>query len=404
MSTSSTSNNLDGIAIIGMSGRFPRAKDTAQFWDNLVKGINAVSYFSESELEYSVATPAAIASGQKFIRARAILENVDQFDAAFFGIFPREAEQMDPQHRLFLECSWEAVESAGYDPNTYPGMIGVYAGLSLNTYLLYNLCADRRYTANFAGNFQVGEYQAMIGNDKDFLPTRVSYRLNLRGPAMAIQCGCSTSLVAISQACSSLLSYQCDMALAGGVSISFPQKRDYLYTEDAMVSGDGACRTFDASANGTLFGHGVGVVLLKRLEDAIADHDNILAVIKGTALNNDGGEKISYTAPSIKGQAEVITLAQAAAGIHPESISYVEAHGTGTPLGDPIEIAGLTQAFRNGGATRNNYCAVGSGKTHVGHLDAAAGVTGLIKTVLQLQHELIPPLLHLPHTTPASPL
>ena len=400
MTASAASDNLDGIAVIGMSGRFPRAKDTAQFWENLIKGVDGVTHFAESDLEYSVSSPAAIASGQKFVRARATLENVDLFDAAFFGIFPREAEQMDPQHRLFLECAWEALESAGHDPFVYPGMIGVYAGLSLNTYLLYNLCADRRYTANFAGNFQVGEYQAMIGNDKDFLPTRVSYRLNLRGPAMAIQCGCSTSLVAINQACSSLLSYQCDMALAGGVSISFPQKRDYLYTEDAMVSGDGACRTFDAGANGTLFGHGVGVVLLKRLEDAVTDGDQVLAVIKGTALNNDGGEKIGYAAPSIKGQAEVITLAQAAAGVEPDSISYVEAHGTGTPLGDPIEIAALTQAFRNGGATRNNYCAVGSGKTHIGHLDAAAGVTGLIKTVLQLQHELIPPLLHFKSPNP----
>lgn len=394
MSSPSTPSALEGIAVIGMSGRFPRAKDTAQFWENLVNGIDGVTRFSENEMEYSVATPAALASGQKFVRARATLENVDLFDAGFFGILPREAEQMDPQHRLFLECAWEALENAAHDPSAYPGMIGVYAGLSLNTYLLYNLCADRRYIANFAGNFQVGEYQAMIGNDKDFLPTRVAYRLNLRGPAMAVQCACSTSLVAISQACSSLLSYQTDMALAGGVSISFPQKRDYLYTEDAMVSGDGTCRTFDAGANGTLFGHGVGVVLLKRLEDAVADHDNILAVIKGHALNNDGGEKIGYAAPSVKGQADVIALAQAAAGIKPESISYIEAHGTGTPLGDPIEIAALTQAFRNGGATRNGYCAVGSGKTHIGHLDAAAGVTGLIKTVLQLQHEQIPALLH----------
>ncbi|MBK9992034.1 MAG: amino acid adenylation domain-containing protein [Verrucomicrobia bacterium] len=400
MSLDTNTTPLDGIAIIGMSGRFPRAKDTAQFWQNLVNGVDGVTRFSEDELEFTSATPDAIASGQKFVRARATLENVDLFDAAFFGIYPREAEQMDPQHRLFLECAWEAIESAGHDPAAYPGMIAVYAGLSLNTYLLYNLCINRQYTANFAGKFQVGEYQAMLGNDKDFLPTRVSYRLNLRGPAMAVQCGCSTSLVAINQACSSLLAYQSDMALAGGVSISFPQKRDYPYTEDAMVSGDGTCHTFDAGANGTIFGHGVGVVLLKRLEDAVADHDNILAVIKGTALNNDGGDKISYTAPSIKGQAEVIAMAQAAAAVDPETISYVEAHGTGTPLGDPIEIAALTQAFRNGGATRNGYCAVGSGKTHIGHLDAAAGVTGLIKTVLQLQHEQIPPLLHFKSPNP----
>ena len=276
-------DNLDGIAVVGMSGRFPGAKNVEQFWQNLVNGVETISRFREDELEFSVATPEAVAQGQTFIRARAILEDVDQFDAAFFGIYPREAELMDPQHRLFLECAWEALEAGGYDPDRYPGMIGVYAGLSLNTYLLYNLCADRAFAANFAGNYQVGFYQVMLGNDKDFMPTRVSYKLNLRGPSMSIQSACSTSLVAVCQACTSLLNYQCDMALAGGVSISFPQKRDYLYQEEAMVSADGTCRVFDAEARGTVFGHGVAVVLLKRLADAVADGDNILAVIKGTA-------------------------------------------------------------------------------------------------------------------------
>ena len=392
--------NLEGIAIIGMSGRFPGAANVEEFWKNLVSGTGTISQFTKTELEHSVATPEALAQGKRFVRARGVLENADKFDAAFFGISPREAELMDPQHRLFLECAWEALESAGHDPDTFPGMIGVYAGLSLNTYLIYNLCADRRFNANFAGNFQVGEYQTMIGNDKDFLPTRVSFRLNLRGPSMAIQCACSTSLVAVSQACASLLSYQSDMALAGGVSISFPQKRDYLYTEDAMVSPDGTCRAFDADARGTIFGHGAGVVLLKRLADAVADGDTVLAVITGSAVNNDGAGKISYAAPGVRGQADVIGFAQAAAGVHPDSISYIEAHGTGTPLGDPIEVAALTQAFRTGGAHGNGYCAIGSGKTHIGHLDAAAGVTGLIKTVLQLQHGLIPPLLHFKKPNP----
>ena len=288
----------------------------------------------------------------------------------------------------------------GYDPERYPGLIGVYSGLSLNTYLLYNLCANRAFAANFAGNYQVGFYQVMLGNDKDFLPTRVSYKLNLKGPSMSIQTACSTSLVAICQACTSLFNYQCDMALAGGVSISFPQKRDYLYQEDAMLSADGTCRVFDADAHGTVFGHGVAVLLLKRLADAIEDGDNILAVIKGSAVNNDGSVKIGYAAPSITAQAEVIAMAQAAAGIDPESISYIEAHGTGTPLGDPIEVAALTQAFRDNGAKRNGYCALGSCKTHIGHLDVASGATGLIKTILQLQHETIPPLLYFKSPNP----
>ena len=387
-------SQLEGIAIVAMSGRFPGARSVDEFWKNLVAGRETISVFSESELEFSVATPEAKAKGQKFVAARAVLEDVDQFDAAFFGIYPKEAEIMDPQHRLFLECSWEALEGAGYDPESYRGMIGVYGGLSLNTYLLSNLCKDREFAANFSGSYQVSAYQVMLGNDKDFLPTRVSYKLNLRGPSMSIQSACSTSLVAISQACNSLLTYQCDMALAGGVSISFPQKRDYLYQEEGMVSADGTCRTFDASAHGTVFGHGVAVVLLKRLADAVADGDQVLAVIKGTAVNNDGSAKIGYAAPSIQAQADVIALAQAAAGVDPESISYIEAHGTGTPLGDPIEITALTKAFREAGSTSKGFCAIGTGKTHIGHLDVAAGATGLIKTVLQLQHELIPPILH----------
>ncbi len=397
MSTSSQSNpSLEGIAIIGMSGRFPGAKSTGEFWQNLVNGVESISRFHEDELEFSVATPEARVQGQRFVGARAILQDVDQFDASFFGIYPREAEVMDPQHRLFLECSWEAIEMAGYDPEKYPGLIGVYGGASLNTYLLYNVGAGRE----LAGNYQVGLYQAMLGNDKDFLPTRVSYKLNLRGPSMTIQSACSTSLVAVAQACASLLSYQCDMALAGGSSISFPQKRDYLYMDEGMVSGDGTLRAFDAEARGTVFGHGTATVLLKRFADAVADGDHVLAVIRGSAVNNDGFEKIGYAAPSIKAQAEVIALAQAVAGVEPGTISYVEAHGTGTPLGDPIEVAALTQAFRAGGADGNGFCALGTGKTNISHLDVAAGVTGLIKTVLQLQHEKIPPLLHFKFPNP----
>lgn len=390
----------ESIAIIGMSGRFPGARDVDQFWHNLVHGVDSVSRFGDAELEYSVATPEAIAEGQKFIRARGVLDGADLFDADFFGMYPKEAQIIDPQHRLFLECAWEALESAGHAPESYPGLIGVYAGLAMNTYLLHNLCVDRAFAADFSANYQVRNYQTMLGNDKDFMPTRVSYKLNLRGPSMTIQSACSTSLVAICQACTSLLTYQCDMALAGGVSITFPQKRDYQYQEETLASADGTCRTFDADACGTVFGHGVAVVLLKRLEDAVSDGDPILAVIKGFAVNNDGCDKIGYAAPSVNAQAEVTAMAQAAAGIHPDTVSYVEAHGTATPLGDPIEVAALTAAFRRGGASRNEYCALGTGKTHIGHLDVAAGATGLIKTVLQLQHEFIPPLLHFKSPNP----
>jgi acyl transferase domain-containing protein len=384
----------EGIAIVGMSGRFPGANSVEQFWQNLMQGVDSVSRFREDELEYSVATQEAIEQGQKFIRSRGVLDGVDMFDADFFGMYPKEAQIIDPQHRLFLECAWEALESSGHAPATYPGLIGVYAGLAMNTYFLHNLCVDRAFAADFSANYQVGNYQTMLGNDKDFLPTRVSYKLNLRGPSITVQSACSTSLVAICQACTGLLTYQCDMALAGGVSITFPQKRDYRYQEEGLASADGTCRSFDADACGTVFGHGAAVVLLKRLEDALADRDPILAVIKGFALNNDGSDKIGYAAPSVNAQAEVVAMAQAAAGVHPESLSYIEAHGTATPLGDPIEMAALTEAFRRGGAKRKQFCAVGTGKTHIGHLDVAAGAAGLIKTVLQLQHEVIPPLLH----------
>ena len=383
---------LHGVAIIGMSGRFPGAKNVEKFWENLANQVDCISRFKAEELEHTILSAEAKARGKTSVSARGVLEDVDQFDASFFGIYPKEAEITDPQHRIFLECCWEALESAGYDSQRYPGLIGVFAGTSLNTYLLYNLGSDGKFGQKLASNYQVGEYQAMLGNDKDFMPTRVSYKLNLRGPSMAIQTACSSSLVAISQACSSLLSYQSDMILAGGVSITFPQRRDYLYEEEGLASVDGTCRTFDSEAKGTVFGHGCAVVLLKRLAEAIQDGDNILAVIKGTAINNDGSEKIGYAAPSVNAQAEVIAMAQAAADVPPESISYIEAHGTGTPLGDPIEIAALTKAFRDGGSTKNGFCAIATGKPNIGHLDVAAGATGLIKTVLQLQKGKIPPL------------
>ena len=388
-----TSSSANHVAIVGLAGRFPGAKDASAFWQLLANGVEAIGHFSNAELEHRNADSLP---GVMHVNARGVLADVDQFDAEFFNIPPREAELMDPQHRLFLQCAWHALEDAGRDPASFPGLIGVYAGVSLNTYLLYNL---QNLAAGLAGSYQVGAYHTMLGNDKDFMPTRVSYKLGLRGPSMAVQTACSTSLVAIAQACQALLSFQADLCLAGGASISFPQKRDYPYTEDAMVSPDGMCRPFDAEAKGTVFGHGVGVVALRRLDDAIADGDNILAVIRGSAVNNDGADKIGFAAPSVNGQAAVIAMAQALAEVDPTTISYIEAHGTGTPMGDPIEVAALTQAFRQHTAAKS-FCTIGTGKGHIGHLDVAAGVTGLIKTVLQMQHRQIPAILHFNQPNP----
>jgi acyl transferase domain-containing protein len=377
----STENDTTAIAIVGMSGRFPGAASLEEFWQNLVTGVDSVSLFVGDKLEVGTATR----NQPGYVGARSVLADVDKFDAGFFGIYPKEAEQMDPQHRIFLECAWEALERAGHSPERFPGLIGVFAGCSMNTYFMHNLVRDRAYLARFAEGYQSAGYMTMLGNDKDFLPTRVSYKLNLRGPSLSIQTACSTSLVAIAQACQSLLTYGCDMALAGGVSITFPQRRGYVPEEGGILSTDGSIRPFDKDAKGTVFGHGAGVVLLKRLEDARGDGDEVLAVIRGFALNNDGSHRAGYTAPSREGQAEVIAAAQAMAGFDPATISYIEAHGTATALGDPVEVAGLTRAFR-ASTDQRQFCVLGTAKANVGHLDVASGVVGLIKTVLQMQH------------------
>ena len=392
MNTAATSGSLDGIAVIGMAGRFPGARNIDELWRNLCEGVESISFFSDQELLEAGVDPALL-DMPNYIRARGALGDAELFDAAFFGHSPRVAELMDPQHRLFLECAWAALENAGYDPERYTGRVGVYAGESMNTYLLNNLYWQIRMVAS------VDSLQAAIGNDKDSLTSEVSYKLNLKGPSVTIQSSSSTSLVAVHQACQSLLNYECDLALAGGVSIHFPEKAGYLYQEGGATSRDGHCRAFDARAQGFVNGHGAGVVVLKRLEEAVADRDEILAVVKGSAVNNDGALKVSYMAPSVDGQAEVIALAQALAGVSPESISYVEAHGTATPIGDPIEIAALTQAFR-AGTDKKQFCAIGSIKTNIGHLDTAAGVAGLIKTVLALKHRQIPPSLHFEQPNP----
>ena len=389
---------LDAIAIVGLAGRFPGAANVTQFWENLTSGTDSITHFTDAALASAGIAPEKL-TDPDYVKARGVLENADLFDAAFFGIPPKEADVLDPQHRLFLECAWEALEDAGCDPETYGGTVGVWAGSSLNTYLLSNLCGTRAAIEELVQTYQVGNYPILAGNDKDFLPTRVSYKLNLKGPSMSVGTGCSTSLVAVAQACQSLQAGQCDMALAGGVSVAFPQERGYLYQEGGMVSPDGVCRAFDAQSNGTVFGGGVGVVTLKRLADALAENDAIYAVIKGHALSNDGAQKASYTAPSADGQAEAIASAQAMAGFRAETITYVEAHGTATPLGDPIEIAGLTKAFRRT-TDKVNFCVLGSVKSNIGHLEAASGVTGLIKTALALKHKQLPASLHFQEPNP----
>jgi acyl transferase domain-containing protein len=378
----------DGIAIIGMAGRFPGARTPSELWRNLLEGRETITRFGVDELEPSDAEEMAARSDPAYVAARGILEDVDKFDAGFFGITPREAQVLDPQQRLFLEAAWEALEDAGHDPRSFPGAIGVYAGASNNTYFARNLLERKDVTD------LVGWLTTMMGNEKDYLATRVAYKLDLKGPALNIVTACSTSLVAVATAVQSLSTWQCDMALAGGVSISLPQHRGYLWQEGVVTSPDGHCRAFDANAEGTVFSNGLGIVVLRRLADAIEANDRIYAVIKGAALNNDGSAKVSFTAPSVDGHAQVIATAQALAGIDPDTISYIEAHGTGTSLGDPIEIAGLTRAFRAGGAVGNGSCAIGALKTNIGHLDAAAGVAGLIRTALALHHRTLPATLH----------
>lgn len=391
MSDTENFDNAYDIAIVGMSGRFPGAVDIDEFWRNLRDGVESISFFSDDELRGAGVDTETI-NEPGYVNAGGALAGVELFDASFFGFNPREAEILDPQQRVFLECAWESLEQAGYNPETYPGLIGVYAGTSMSSYL-FNVYSNPELVGI------VGDFQVQLGNDKDNLPTSVSYKLNLKGPSIAIQTACSTSLVAVCVACQSLLSYQCDMALAGGVRITLPQTSGYLYQDGGIMSPDGHCRAFDAKAQGTVGGNGIGIVVLKRLSDALADGDFIHAVIKGTSINNDGSMKVGYTAPSIDGQAHVITMAQAAGGIDPRTVTYIEAHGTGTDLGDPIEIAALTQAFRTGSDARG-FCALGSVKTNIGHLDTAAGIAGLIKTVMALRHKQIPPSLNFENPNP----
>ncbi len=381
-----------GFAVIGMAGRFPGAADLERFWDNLRRGVESIRPLADEEMLAEGVDPALLAS-DRYVKATADLADVDLFDAELFGFSPREAEALDPQQRLFLECAWQALESAGYGARRLAIPVGVYAGAQMSTYL-FNLLSRPDIVAS------LGSLALQASVDKDFVAPRTSYALDLKGPSVAVQTACSTSLVAVHFACQGLASRECDMALAGGVTVRVPQRTGYTYEDAGVQSPDGHCRAFDARARGTVSGNGVGVVVLKRLEDALRDGDTIHAVVRGSAVNNDGSLKVGFTAPGVDGQAQVIAAAQAAASVSPGSISYVEAHGTGTQLGDPIEVAALTRAFRAGGTERTGFCALGSVKTNIGHLDAAAGIAGFLKTVLALERRQIPPSLHFEEPNP----
>lgn len=380
------SDNLpeNAIAIIGMACRYPKANNIDEFWQNLREGIEALTVFSDQEL-IDAGVDAKLLTNPNFIKSSMILKDIDLFDANFFGFNPRQAELLDPQHRLFLECVWQALEHAGYDPEQYKGRIGVFSGADISRYLLSNILPN----ADMLVSLGLAEISS-LGNNGDYMPTQASYRFNLTGPSVNIQTACSTSLVSTHMACQSLLNYESDMALAGGVAITLLKKAGgYLFKEGSIFSIDGHCRAFDSRSSGTISGSGAGIVVLKRLADAIADGDNIYAMILGSAINNDGSDKVNYNAPSVDGQAKVIIEALGAAGVNPETISYVEAHGTGTNIGDPIEIRGLTKAYR-AMTKKKGYCAIGSVKTNIGHLNSGAGVAGLIKTTLSLHNKTIP--------------
>jgi amino acid adenylation domain-containing protein len=368
------------VAIIGMSGRFPGAANVEELWKNLVAKKNSISSWTVDELDPSI--PAELRNDPDYVKARGVIAEADKFDHAFFGVNPKVAALMDPQQRVFLETAWAALEDAAYDPAQFAGLIGVYAGMGNNTYFTRNVIGHPELIE------QVGDFAVMTANEKDYIATRLAFEFDLRGPALSIHTACSTSLVAIVQAFKALRDGECDMALAGGIAITAPINSGIVYNEGGMYSPDGSTRTFDAQGKGTSFSDGCGIIVLKRLDDAVRDNDHVYAVIKGAALNNDGSDKASFTAPSVRGQAEVIAMAQADAGVTPDQITYVEAHGTATPLGDPIEVEALTLAF--GGKTNGQHCAIGSIKSNIGHLTAAAGAAGVIKTALALKEEQIP--------------
>ncbi|MEU9508026.1 beta-ketoacyl synthase N-terminal-like domain-containing protein [Micromonospora sp. NPDC048170] len=377
------------IAIVGMAGRFPGAADVWEYWSNVVAGKITISELTRGEL-LAAGVPADRLDDPAYVPARGVLAEPDLFDAAFFGITPREAETMDPQHRLLMQTAWATLESAGLATGQPFGRVGVFAGAGFNYYALHHVYAQPGLVET------QGLLSVVLGNEKDHLAAKVAYRLDLGGPAVTVQTACSTSLVAVHLACQSLRTGDSDVALAGGACVAVPQQAGYLYETKGIMSPDGACRPFDASAAGTVPGNGVAMVALKRAEDARRDGDTVYALIKGSAVNNDGGMKVGYTAPGIAGQVDVLTRAYAAAGVDPATVGYLEAHGTATEVGDAIELSALTEVFRRG----EQPCSIGSVKANVGHLDAAAGVTGLIKAALALHFRQIPPLAGLKQARP----
>lgn len=383
-------NRETDITIVGMAGRFPKAKNIHEYWDNLKNGRECFTELSDEQILASGVDPELL-NDPDYVKVSPILDDYDKFDARFFGYTPREASMMDPQQRLFLECCWEAFEDAGYNPHSYNEPVGVYGGCAINSYMVFS-GVHNRFKSEFLSS--------VVGNDNSFLANRVSYQLNLNGPAISVQTACSSSLVSVHLSIQSLLSGECSMALAGGVAVWVPHEAGHLYKEGSVFTKDGHCRAFDAKANGTIFGSGAGVVLLKRFDDAIRDQDYIYAVIKGSAVNNDGAQKTDYTAPSVDGQVEVVVEALANAEISADDISYIETHGTGTFIGDPIEIRALTKAYR-AFTNRKNFCGIGSVKPNIGHLDAGAGAAGLIKTVLAMKHKMIPPSINFDTPNPA---
>jgi acyl transferase domain-containing protein len=391
--TQPLSDHQGAVAVIGMAARLPGARNVTEYWRNLCEGVESITRNTRDEALARGMTPQQVDS-PAYVGASATLDDVECFDGAFFGYSARECEVMDPQHRIFLECAYHALEDAGHDSRRHPGRIGVYAGSTMNTYLVHNLLGRAADTVA-----TVGDMQTMLGNDKDFLATRVSYQLDLRGPSVAVQTSCSSSLVAVHLATRALLDDECDMVLAGGASVRLPHGAGYLSSPGGTSSPDGHCRAFDADAAGPVVGNGTGVVVLKRLADAVRDGDTVRAVIRGTAVNNDGRAKSSYTAPSAAGQAAAVERALARAGVAPADIDVVEAHGTATPLGDPIEVAALSRAFRSG-TDATGYCWLGSVKPNIGHLDSAAGIAGLIKAVLMVERRTVPPLVNFRHPNP----
>ncbi|HHP7244801.1 MAG TPA: type I polyketide synthase, partial [Elainellaceae cyanobacterium] len=382
---------LESIAIIGMACRFPGANKPEKFWQNLRDGVESIHFFTDQEHNF-LGNQQAWVHDPNYVKADPCLEDIEWFDASFFNFSPRQAELTSPEHRLFLECAWEALECSGYTSQNYDGAVGVYAGSNVSHYLEYTGQSELLQPS-------MRGVEASFGNDLNYLSTLISYQLNLKGPSLMVQTACSTGLVTIHVAGQSLLNGECDMALAGAVNIKGPQRIGYVYQDGGIFSPDGHCRAFDAKAQGTVPGSGVGVVLLKRLSDALADGDHIHAVIKGSAINNDGAAKVGYSAPSVDGQAAVIADALAIAEIDPKTVTYVETHGTGTTLGDPIEVAALTDVFRSN-TDQKEFCAIGSVKSNVGHLGVAAGMPSIIKTALALEHQLIPPSLHFEQPNP----